>query len=181
MSVDFPAPVAPTMPTRSPGRTSNDTSRRTQSLAVVGERDVVEDDVASMRRSGVRASDSLPAIGSGSGIRSRRRVGPASRIRDRATRIVTGVSSSLKIRSEEAIAACRMLNFSDMSLIGRKKRCEYSRNATSDPSVSVPCSVQPPPNQMISADASAPIDLDRRIEHGVVEDRVDVRVAVLRG
>ena len=30
-----------------------------------------------------------------------------------------------KIRSDEAIAPCRMLNFSDMSLIGRKNRCEY--------------------------------------------------------
>jgi hypothetical protein len=68
----------------------------------------------------------------------------------------TSVSSSLKIRSDEAIAACRTLNFSDMSLIGRKKRCEYCRNATSDPSVSVPCIVQPPPNQMISAAARAP-------------------------
>ena len=74
-----------------------------------------------------------------------------------------------------------MLNFSDMSLIGRKKRCEYSRNATSEPSVSVPCSTQPPPNQMISAAASALIELDRRIEHRVVEDRVDVGVAVRAG
>ena len=70
---------------------------------------------------------------------------------------MTGSSSSLKIRSDEAIAACRMLNFSDMSVIGRKKRCEYSRNATSDPSVSVPWSTDRPPNQIISAAASAPI------------------------
>ncbi len=67
------------------------------------------------------------------------------------------MSSSVKIRSDDAIAACSTLNFSDMSLIGRKKRCEYCRNATSDPSVSVPSIVQPPPNQMISAEASAPI------------------------
>ena len=52
--------------------------------------------------------------------------------------IATGSSSSLKIRSDDAIADCRTLNFSDMSLIGRKKRCEYWRNATSAPSVSVP-------------------------------------------
>ena len=50
----------------------------------------------------------------------------------------TGSSSSLKIRSDDAIADCRTLNFSDMSLIGRKNRCEYWRNATSAPSVSVP-------------------------------------------
>ena len=31
----------------------------------------------------------------------------------------TGVSSSVKMRSEEAMADCSTLNFSDMSLIGR--------------------------------------------------------------
>jgi hypothetical protein len=31
----------------------------------------------------------------------------------------------LKISSDGAIADCITLNFSDMSLIGRKKRCEY--------------------------------------------------------
>ena len=68
----------------------------------------------------------------------------------------TGSSSSLKIRSDEAIADCSTLNFSDMSLIGRKKRCEYWRKATSAPSVSVPPAARsPPPYQMISADASA--------------------------
>ena len=55
------------------------------------------------------------------------------------------------------MAAWRTLNFSDMSLIGRKKRLEYSRNATSEPIVSVPCRVHRPPNQMISAAASAPM------------------------
>ena len=59
------------------------------------------------------------------------------------------------MRSDDAIAACRTLNFSDMSLIGRKKRCEYCRKATSAPSVSAPRSTLPPPYQMISADASA--------------------------
>ena len=33
MSVDFPAPVAPTIPTRSPGFTSNETLRSTYSAA----------------------------------------------------------------------------------------------------------------------------------------------------
>ena len=82
------------------------------------------------------------------------------------------------MRSDDAIAACRTLNFSDMSLIGRKKRCEYRRNATSEPSVSVPCIVQPPPNQMIERRGQRADHLDRRIEHGVVEDRLDVGVAV---
>ena len=70
--------------------------------------------------------------------------------------MVTGSSRSLKIRSDEAIAACRMLNFSDMSEIGRKNRCEYMRNATSAPSVNDPASTDPPPYQMVSAAASAP-------------------------
>ena len=67
--------------------------------------------------------------------RAGRRGGAPARAGDA---IATGSSSSLKIRSDDAIADCRTLNFSDMSLIGRKKRCEYCRNATSAPSVSVP-------------------------------------------
>ncbi len=59
------------------------------------------------------------------------------------------------MRSDEAIADCSTLNFSDMSLIGRKKRCEYCRNATSAPIVSVLRSTLAPPYQMISAEASA--------------------------
>ena len=70
--------------------------------------------------------------------------------------IATGSSSSLKIRSDEAIADCRTLNFSDMSLIGRKKRCEYCRNADQraerQRAAAARCA---PPYQMISADASA--------------------------
>jgi hypothetical protein len=71
--------------------------------------------------------------------------------------ILTSVSSSLKMRSDDAIDAWSTLNFSDMSLIGRKNRCEYRRNATSEPRVSEPSSVQMPPNQINSADASAPM------------------------
>ena len=77
------------------------------------------------------------------------------------------------------MADCSTLNFSDMSLIGRKKRCEYCRNATSAPSVSVPASTLAPPYQMMSAEASARDDFDRRIEHRVIEDRFEVRVAML--
>jgi hypothetical protein len=69
--------------------------------------------------------------------------------------ISTGVSSRWKMRSDEAIAAWSRLNFSDMSLIGRKKRCEYSRNATSEPIVRSPACTQPPPYQMMSDAASA--------------------------
>ena len=67
------------------------------------------------------------------------------------------MSSRPKIRSDDAMAACRMLNFSDRSLMGRKKRCEYWMNATREPSVSVPSSVQAPPYQMMAAVATAPI------------------------
>ena len=109
----------------------------------------------------MRAAPAPPAAGAG-----------------RRASISTGVSSSAKIRSDDAMAPCRTLNFSDMSLIGRKKRCEYCRNATSEPSVSASCSTQPPPTQMISAAAQRADQLDRRIEHRVVEDRLDVGVAV---
>ena len=121
---------------------------------VVGEPDVVEHDVA-------------------------RAPAPAAARGCAGDSIATGSSSSLKMRSDEAIADCSTLNFSDMSLIGRKKRCEYCRNATSAPSVSVP---------LQHAAAAVPDDqrrrqradhLDRRIEHRVVEDRLDVGVAVL--
>ncbi len=70
----------------------------------------------------------------------------------------TGVSSSPNRRSDEAMAACSRLNFSDMSEIGRKKRCAYWRKATSVPMVSVPASTQPPPNHTISAVDTAPIN-----------------------
>ena len=60
------------------------------------------------------------------------------------------------MRSDDAIADCRMLNFSDRSLIGLKKRCEYCRNATSAPSSTVSCSARPPPYQTMRAVATAP-------------------------
>ncbi|MBP1604842.1 MAG: hypothetical protein H6Q08_216 [Acidobacteria bacterium] len=53
------------------------------------------------------------------------------------------------------MADCSMLNFSDMSLIGLKKRCEYWMKATRAPSVKEPSTTHPPPHQMISAPASA--------------------------
>ena len=53
------------------------------------------------------------------------------------------------------MAACSVLNFSDMSLIGRKNRPAYRMNATSDPRVSVPFRTKPPPYQRISAVAIA--------------------------
>jgi len=69
--------------------------------------------------------------------------------------MTTGSSRSPKIRSEDAIADCSTLNFSDMSLMGRKNRCEYCTKATSAPIVSVPRRTEAPPYQMISAEARA--------------------------
>ena len=82
----------------------------------------------------------------------------------------TGSSSSLKIRSDEAIAACSMLNFSDMSLIGRKKRCEVlkerDQRAEGQRLVQhVAAAVPDDQRRRQRADG-----LDRRVEHGVVED-----------
>ena len=103
---------------------------RRRGVDAVGEPDVLEHDVAA------RAGRARPSA----------RAGEA---------MVTGVSSSVKIRSDDAIAACSRLNFSDMSLIGRKKRCAYCRKATSAPRSACPVPTQPPPATMISAAASA--------------------------
>jgi hypothetical protein len=48
------------------------------------------------------------------------------------------------MRSEAAMAACRMLNFSERSEMGRQKRSEYWMKATSAPRVRVPVSTLPP-------------------------------------
>jgi len=71
----------------------------------------------------------------------------SGRFGDAGDTTATGVSSSVKMRSDAAIADCSRLNFSDMSLIGLKNRCEYWMKATSDPSVSVPPSTQAPPTR----------------------------------
>jgi hypothetical protein len=49
------------------------------------------------------------------------------------------------MRSDDAMAACKMLNFSERSEIGRQRRSEYSMKATSAPRVSVPARTRPPP------------------------------------
>ena len=110
MIVDFPAPVAPTIPTRSPGLDLERHVLQNEVGAVVGERHVVEDDVTRCVR-GRAVRGCARRSRAGSAVRS-----PASGV---PIAIFTSVSSSLKIRSLEAIAAWRMLNFSDRSLIGR--------------------------------------------------------------
>ena len=49
------------------------------------------------------------------------------------------------MRSELAMAACTMLNFSDRSEMGRQKRSEYWMKATSTPRVTPPARTWPPP------------------------------------
>ena len=89
----MPEPVAPTSPMRWPGVTSNDTSRSTQSSAWYANH--------------TWSKTMWPVSGPGG---CRGRAGLCTS---------TGVSSRVKMRSEEAIAVCRTLNFSDMSLMGR--------------------------------------------------------------
>ena len=88
----LPAPVWPTTASVSPGLDAERDPLEHRLALLVGEPDVVELD---------RAPHPL---------RARRR--PAARS------IVTGVSRSLKIRSELAMAPCRMLYFSDRSASG---------------------------------------------------------------
>jgi hypothetical protein len=59
------------------------------------------------------------------------------------------------MRSEEAMAACRMLNFSERSEMGRQNRSEYWMKATRAPRVSVPAITRHPPYRMMRAVASA--------------------------
>jgi hypothetical protein len=82
------------------------------------------------------------------------------------------VSSSLKMRSQAAMAACRMLYLSLRSWMGRQKRCEYWMNMASTPMVTAPWSTPKPPRQMTSAMATEESNLDRRIVERVGEDGV---------
>ncbi len=106
------------------------------------------------------------------------RPGPAGTFGDAGETISAGVSSSLKMRSLDAIADCRMLYFSLRSWMGRKKRCAYCMNATSTPRVT---------SLRITWSAAEPDDardrrrrqhFDHRVVHGVGHDRVFERVHV---
>ena len=96
MSVVLPAPVWPTIAIVSPGAIRNVTSRSTQFSLVISEPDVVKFDARAV-------------------LAGREAV-------DGGETTAGWVSSSLKTRSEAAIADCRMLYFSLRSWIGRKKR-----------------------------------------------------------
>ena len=60
------------------------------------------------------------------------------------------------MRSEEAIAAWKRLNLSEMSRIGSKKRSAYWSAATRIPSVTACRTTWPPPYQSSSAMAIVP-------------------------
>jgi len=102
-------------------------------LSVVGEPDVLESHVP-------RHSDAS-----------------ATRRHDRHRRV-----EQLKMRSDAAIADCSRLNFSDMSLIGLKNRCEYWMKHQR-PSVSVPPSTHARPTDDEGRCQRAH-DLDGRVE-----------------
>ena len=114
--------------------------------------------------------------------RTRRRSGPAPRPGARATPgacTSSGVSSRAKIRSDDAIACCRMLNFSERSEMGRQKRSEYWTKATSAPRVSAPVSTPRPAVEQDERGGHRGQQLDGGVEDRVVEDLVHVRVGVL--
>ena len=61
------------------------------------------------------------------------------------------------MRSDATTAACITAYLAPRSRMGRKKRCVYSRNATSPPKVSTPCTTSPPPYQSSRATADEPM------------------------
>src|SRR5664280_799923 len=96
------------------------------------------------------------------------RPAPAGSFGDAGETISGGVSRSLKKRSLDAIADCRMLYFSLRSWMVRKKRCAYCMNATSTPRVTRLRMTWPPPNHTCllytsdAADEEDSVDLGGR-------------------
>ena len=74
------------------------------------------------------------------------------------------------MRSETAIAACRMLNFSERSEIGRQKRSEYWMKATSAPSVRRAREHARAAVEQDEGRGHRGQELDRGVEDRVVED-----------
>ena len=131
----LPAPVAPTSATRSPDVTVNEQSRSTQSSSAYANQ---------TSRNSTAARGGAPS--------GRRGIRPAP-----GFRMAGSTSSSPKIRSEEAMAACMTAYFAPRSRMGRKNRFVYSMNATSPPKVSIPRQIWPPPYQRSSATAAEPM------------------------
>ena len=134
--VVLPAPVWPTNATVSPGSMVNDTSRSTQSYSSVARSPLPRCDLQLLALAGgLFGGLRQGAIGEPHVVEldAARAIGHLAAAAGET--ISAGVSSSLKMRSLEAMADCRMLYFSLKSWIGRKKRCAYCMNATSTPSV----------------------------------------------
>src|SRR2546430_279106 len=131
----FPAPVAPTIATLSPAAIVKSTSRSTQSPSLYAK-------LTLSKRTSPRTCASSRGCG--------------------GSTIVAGVSSSRNTRSDDAIAACMMLYFSDRSRIGRKNCSRSCQKASS-----VPIVIAPPRIQYEPAMNSAPA-----LHH--VRERVDV-------
>ncbi len=177
--VVLPAPVWPTMATVSPGSMVNETSRSTQSYSLLRLRRSSPTAASAsrpcwrLRRQPAPGCDRRTTHG-----RTRCAPGPCGTFGIAGETISAGVSSSLKMRSLDAIADCRMLYFSLRSWMGRKKRCAYCMKATSTPSVTKPRSTWLPPNHTTQAIAIADKHFDDRVVDGVRHDRVLERVHV---
>ena len=117
MIVVLPAPVCPTIATRSPGRAWKLTPLSTQSGLAVAR-------VAALGRRTRRRWNSISP-----------RVRGRQRVRCRRVADLVSAVQQPKMRSEDAIAPCSMLYFSERSWIGRKKRRAYWRNAATTPTV----------------------------------------------
>ena len=134
------------MATFSPGATSKLTSRSTQSGSPA----------SSTPYANQTPSNRMPPLAPAPTLRPGSRDAVAARSAPASTfSISIGSSSSLKTRSDEAIAACNRLYFSDRSWIGRKNRRAYCRNAVITPTVIAPSNERSPPYQMMRARASA--------------------------
>ena len=101
--------------------------------------------------------------------------------RQRRGRVEGSVSSRTKMRSELAIAVCRMLYFSDRSWSGWKNRCTSIRNAATVPTLSDPASTRAAPATIRMASATECQQLDRREIQRVDRDRPQVRIEMGRG
>ena len=130
----FPAPVAPTMATLSPAEIVKFTSRRTQSPSLYAK-------LTLSKRTSPRTCASSRGCG--------------------GSTIVAGVSSSRNTRSDDAMAACMMLYFSDRSRIGRKNCSRSCQKASSVPIVIAPPRIQYEPAMNSAAAVPARVKLMR--------------------
>src|SRR5215470_8364107 len=147
--VDLPSPVAPTSATCSPVATRNEQSRRT-SCSPVYENQTEEKSIVAFCERAERACGATCASLRPPSVR----IGLAD---PATTDTIAGArSSSPKMRSAEAMAACITVYLAPRSRIGRKKRLVYWMKATSAPNESAPAPIWPPPYQISSASATEP-------------------------